>query len=400
MSSCAWRLLAALWLLAWAALAAGGCAGPRLSPEPAPAPGQEPDRYAVGPIPDDIPPLWRPTAARLSGRGLGAEQLSSVFTSPELSYSPSAMETKLRELYGIFYQSELTLEIQRMLYQLGYDIVIDGRNGPGTQRTIKKFQAEAKLPQTGDVSLKTKKELSSALKGRRLRALSGYRPPERPPLSQAGTYGQFTNPSALKQISEHFKADRAVFRRMTRRCGVPGELVAAIMWVETGYGSYLGRHRAASQLASMSAAALDFSVIEPVLKDLASERKAVDFLRSKAVERGEWALDELTALLEYAFDNGLDPTTFPSSIYGAIGWGQFMPSNVVKYGVDGNGDGRVDLFDKHDAIFSIGNYFRAHGWRGSFLSGEDKRQVVLKYNKSGVYVNTVLYVAEHLAAGD
>ena len=74
-----------------------------------------------------------------------------------------------------------------------------------------------------------------------------------------------------------------------------------------------------------------------------------------------------------------------------------MPSNVLKYGVDGNGDGRVDLFEKADAIFSIGNYLKAHGWGGS-MGEEARRAVIMKYNKSGVYVNTVLYVADWLAA--
>jgi len=174
-------------------------------------------------------------------------------------------------------------------------------------------------------------------------------------------------------------------------------VIAAIMWVETGYGRNFGRQKAASMLASMAAASSDFSVVAPAVAELGQDHETLAFLRRLAVERGDWALNELEALLGYAFANGLDPNVFPGSIYGAIGWGQFMPSNILKYGEDGDGDGRVDIFNKADAIASIGRYLQGHGWAGPQMSEEARREVIMKYNRSGIYVNTVLYVADHLA---
>ena len=394
------RPAAALWAVMAAMVILPGCLPTtKVSTDSTPAvqTAATVDKFAVGPVPAGIDQFWHKTAARLSGRGFSASNLEAVFKSPNFQYTSAPMATKLKELHGIFFRSELTKEIQQMLYQLNYDILIDGRAGSGTQNTIKRFQADNGLSQTGEISPKTKTQLAKVMKGKALRPLSAYKPPAAAKPSRQTTYPQFTSASALDKIEAHYRGDLETFRRMSKRYNVPGEVVAAIMWVETGYGTFMGKNKAASQLASMSAAAMDFSVVESAVAELAADPEAKIFLKEKAVERGEWALDELTALLQYAFDNGHDPTAFPGSIYGAIGWGQFMPSNVLTLAVDGNGDGRVDIFDKTDAIFSIGNYFKSHGWHGNNMSEDERRAVVLKYNKSGVYANTVLYVADHLA---
>jgi membrane-bound lytic murein transglycosylase B len=322
--------------------------------------------------------------------------LTSFFNSPDLVYSNAPMAAKLKELHGLIFQAELTRELQEKLFQLGYDLFIDGRSGSDTKGAISRFQAEWGHPANGEVSRATLAQVNRALKKKAgdLRPLSAYRPPPRPP--SPATYGQFTNPKALLEISALFKADRAIFRGLTRRYGVPGEVAAAIMWVETGYGRNFGRQKAASMLASMAAAA-DFSLVAPAVAELGKDRETLAFLRRIALERGDWALGELEALLRYAYANDLDPAAFPGSVYGAVGWGQFMPSNILKYGVDGDGDGRVDIFNKADAIFSIGHFLQAHGWRSPQPSEEERRAALLKYNRSGVYVNTVLQVADHLA---
>jgi membrane-bound lytic murein transglycosylase B len=89
----------------------------------------------------------------------------------------------------------------------------------------------------------------------------------------------------------------------------------------------------------------------------------------------------------------------PGSFYGAIGIAQFMPSQVLRHGVDGNGDGVVDLFVLEDALFSMGNYLMANGWRGSMRSQRKRRRAIYNYNHSRIYVNTVLAVADHLEEG-
>ncbi|MDR1045270.1 MAG: lytic murein transglycosylase [Candidatus Adiutrix sp.] len=344
-----------------------------------------------------IPEPWKGPAGKLSQRGFSQEQLEAVFRSPNLNYTSGPMAAKLKELYPIYFRSDLIKEIQEKLFQLGYEIRIDGRGGPDTKDAIIKFQTDRHLGRDGQVSPATLAAVNRAMKGRALRPLSEYSPPPARKASRTATHTQFTNAAALAKIKGLYQADREIFQRMSREYNVPGELAAAIMWVETRYGEFLGRYKAADMLASMAAAASDFSVVQAAVSDLDKDRESRRFLEETAVRRGDWALNELAALMTYSFRNGHDLTAFPSSIFGAVGWGQFMPSNVLKYGVDGNRDGRVDLFDKTDAIFSIGHFLKSHGWTGGRMSEEQRRAVVMKYNKSGIYVNTVLYVADYLA---
>jgi membrane-bound lytic murein transglycosylase B len=93
--------------------------------------------------------------------------------------------------------------------------------------------------------------------------------------------------------------------------------------------------------------------------------------------------------------NGIDPLNIRGSIYGAIGLCQFMPSNVFLYGVDADGDGRIDPFTKLDALHSIANYLRGYGWREG-LDRTGQHRIIFAYNNSTVYANTVLAVAEKI----
>ena len=72
--------------------------------------------------------------------------------------------------------------------------------------------------------------------------------------------------------------------------------------------------------------------------------------------------DELAQVFALAREQDLDVTTLKGSYAGAMGWGQFMPSSYRKHAIDGDGDGRVDLFGNLDDVFvSIANYFLERG---------------------------------------
>jgi membrane-bound lytic murein transglycosylase B len=333
---------------------------------------------------------------RLVASGLPRDQVVAFLGSPALAFNPAPMEAKLRELYGIMFRSELTKAIQEKLWQMGYDLAVDGRMGSGTKSVIAAFQRDRGLAPDGLATEALDSRLKVLVATQKVRDLSEYRPPPAAPPSRTATYRQFTNDKAIRDIRSLYQGDRPLFESMEARFGVPGPLVASIMWIETGYGSFFGKSQAAFSLASMAAAS-DYGLVAPRLADLDADPESRAFLADYAAQRGRWAFDELRALLVYAWDNGLDPASFPGSIYGAIGYGQFMPSNISKFAVDGDGDGRVNLFDKADAIFSVANYLRESGWRGQMADEESRRKVIMLYNRSGVYVNTVLFVAERLA---
>jgi membrane-bound lytic murein transglycosylase B len=114
---------------------------------------------------------------------------------------------------------------------------------------------------------------------------------------------------------------------------------------------------------------------------------------SWAARKSTWAYAELRAYLEYVSDENLDPLSINGSFAGALGISQFIPSSVQQYAKDGNEDGRVNLFHHEDAIESIGNYLKQHGWHKS-VSRNEAFQIILKYNNSKYYARTILKVAE------
>ena len=119
--------------------------------------------------------------------------------------------------------------------------------------------------------------------------------------------------------------------------GVPEEIVVAIVGVETVYGRVTGRHRVLDALVTLGF----------------QGQSRTPFFRS-----------ELEALMLLDRDGVLDPFSVLGSYAGAMGWPQFMPSSIRRFGVDFDGDGRVDLWaSPADVIGSVANYFRHFGWR-------------------------------------
>ncbi len=195
---------------------------------------------------------------------------------------------------------------------------------------------------------------------------------------------------------------RAYMRRQKRplesarlRYGVSPEVITSILLIETHLGGYLGKRSVLNTLSTMAAMA-DEKAQRYLWKRLpASVRISWPLFRKKARRKAGWAYTELKALLVYTFEQGIDPLQIKGSYAGAIGLAQFMPSNILAFGRDGNGDGRIDLFDHHDAIESIAAYLKHYGWK----SGLDRRRaskVIYHYNHSSYYVDTVLDLADLL----
>lgn len=124
--------------------------------------------------------------------------------------------------------------------------------------------------------------------------------------------------------------------RAEQQFGVPGEIIVAIIGVETEYGRNMGSFSVLNALATIG---------------FYGERRR-DFFQS-----------ELEQYLLLARENQLDLATTKGSFAGAMGIPQFMPSSQRRWGVDFDGNGRIDL--RHspvDAIGSVGNFLKSHGW--------------------------------------
>ncbi len=132
-----------------------------------------------------------------------------------------------------------------------------------------------------------------------------------------------------------YAANLPRLREFQRRTGVPGSIMVAIWGKETGYGANMGNFDLLNSLASLA------------YDGRRRELFTTEFIATlRLVERG-FPRDELQG-----------------SWAGAAGHPQFLPSVFLRLAVDGDGDGRPDIWRSHlDALASIGNYFRAAGWR-------------------------------------
>ncbi len=195
-----------------------------------------------------------------------------------------------------------------------------------------------------------------------------------------------------KACKDFMNKHAVAFARAELNYGVPSEVAAALLFVETRLGGYLGKHNAFHMLASMSVTRNPADIPEYIEK-LQGADQHLPWIRDKMEIKANWAYGELKALLLYCQANGLDPLKIKGSVYGAIGLCQFMPSNIARYGVDGNGDGIIDLFSVDDAVASLSNYLRRNGWR-SGLSIERQTRVLRSYNAMDIYAHTILALAK------
>ena len=222
--------------------------------------------------------------------------------------------------------------------------------------------------------------------------------PAKPQVEAPELYISYLNPFLLMQARGFLDTNQRALSEARTRYGVPPEILTALLLVETKLGRNVGSKSALSTLASM-ALAVDFSLVAPHIdyRDLPPHMAL--WLRWRTAQKAAWAYKELKALLVYAKGAGFDPASIPGSVYGAIGICQFMPSNAVRYGVDLDGDGRVDLFNPMDAVLSTARFLSANGWREG-LTREKQMAVLYRYNHSHPYTRTIMAVADRLRDDD
>jgi len=143
----------------------------------------------------------------------------------------------------------------------------------------------------------------------------------------------------LSQYSE-------LLKKLTDQYGVPGRYLVAFWGLETNFGSYLGNMSTLNSLAT-----------------LACDQRRSDFFTS-----------ELIHAFHILIDNEIDPEDMRGSWAGAVGHTQFMPSSYRRYAVDGDGDGKIDLWNSvPDALTSAANFLQSLGWHAQERWGREVR---------------------------
>lgn len=175
----------------------------------------------------------------------------------------------------------------------------------------------------------------------------------------------FIKPEVLERGRGFLQRRRALLDAIEQRYAVEREAVAGIIATETKFGSHRGKYRVFNALAT----------------------QALEMKR-----RQRWATKELVALLRVFSD---DPLAIKGSYAGAVGLVQFMPTSILGYGRDHDGDGRIDLDAWPDALASCANYLKQHGWRrgGELRRGRPNYRAFYRYNPSHHYARVVSELA-------
>lgn len=154
----------------------------------------------------------------------------------------------------------------------------------------------------------------------------------------------------------------AFYAALERKYGVPAGVIIAIHGMETGFGRFSGDSNVVSAIATL----------------------AYDCRRSA------FFTEHLLAALKLT-DRGVISAKSVGAKHGELGHTQFLPGNVLKYAVDGNGDGRLNMSSEADALASTANFLRKKGWAPGkgYQPGQPNFRVIKEWNAAGVYQKAI-----------
>lgn len=222
-------------------------------------------------------------------------------------------------------------------------------------------------------------------------------------LFYASPKGTEEDPAIMRIDPKHIENGRAFIKEnaellssVEKRFGTSPRIVTAILIVESRLGTYPMRYNVVTAYANL-ALLLDPDYFSQIQQEYADKYPLLHDQATiiRAHKRAHWALAELYHLALIANNLRMDPLNIMGSFAGALGPAQFIPSTFQNYGVDGDGDGIIDPFNMKDATATMGNYLKSSGWSEA-VSTEKKRKAVWHYNRSQVYVNTVMMLYEEL----
>ncbi len=209
-------------------------------------------------------------------------------------------------------------------------------------------------------------------------------------------YDQFLTRSSIDQAIDYLGRHQKALKQAQGVYNVDEEVITAIILVESRLGTLIGKRLVLNTLSALGV--LDDKDSRNMLWHSHVKQKARGS-RSQfdrwARRKSSWAYGELKAFLKYVDAQKVDPYSVRGSYAGALGIPQFVPSSILRFAQDGNRDGQINLCDHEDAIESVANYLKQHGWRPG-LKRHEAFRILLYYNRSKYYAETILKVAERL----
>jgi lytic murein transglycosylase len=174
----------------------------------------------------------------------------------------------------------------------------------------------------------------------------------------------------VSQGRQRLERNPGFYGALERAYGVPAGVLIAIHGMETGFGRFMGDSNVLSAIATL----------------------AYDCRRS------DFFTGHLLAALRLV-DRGAISAGTVGAMHGELGHTQFLPGNALRYGVDGNGDGRLDLTNEADAMASTANFLRQKGgWRpgAGYQPGEPNFSAIEEWNAATVYQQAIALMASRI----
>ena len=217
------------------------------------------------------------------------------------------------------------------------------------------------------------------------------------PQESRAMYTNFRKKGHINLANSFLKKHKKTFDAVEKKLPVNRHVIASIMLVETHTGRFTGNSKIIYRLSRLAGIADPSNMVinyyrlktkDPKVKYREVER------RGKKLE--EMFTPEISALIKIANSNKYDVFGIRGSSAGAFGLPQFLPSSYLRFGLDGNKDGKVSLYNPEDAIWSVANFLKHFDWKDD-LSRSRKEKVIWHYNRSEAYVDTVLDIESMLA---
>lgn len=166
----------------------------------------------------------------------------------------------------------------------------------------------------------------------------------------------------IKQGRGQKAKNTKLFNALENQYGVPAGVLVAIHGMETAFGGYMGSTNIVSAISTLT-----------------YDCRRSDFFRPHM----------MAALI--LVDRGSITAQSTGAKHGEWGHTQFLPDNALKYGVDGDGNGRVDLNNRTDALASTANYLRKKGWKPGqgYQKGQPNYAVLKEWNAASVYQEAI-----------
>ncbi|OGP67076.1 MAG: hypothetical protein A2169_08155 [Deltaproteobacteria bacterium RBG_13_47_9] len=208
-------------------------------------------------------------------------------------------------------------------------------------------------------------------------------------------YKKFLTLESILVAKNFLRQNLRILKEMENRFDVEKEVPVAILMVESRFGENIGKHRVIPTLGSIALMDTPENLQKnyQILREL-DPALSYAWMEGLAKKRANWAYQELRCFLGIISHERIDPLDVMGSHAGALGMAQFIPSSYLAYAQSKKGlEGW--LLDREEAIFSIGNYLKSHGWKKD-LPVEKQGRILWYYNRSKPYVETILQIADKI----